>query len=130
MIEEIQNEVKNNITPLVEGIATDFQELMEKEMTLAKQEIKEEISQVKSYASSLIEALIGIMLATLMLCFMLVHLLVENYPSISISKSFGIVTLLLSIISTMLCIKTSSAKKKLTIIPEKTVKSLKEVLNG
>jgi len=120
-----ERERDTSMAQLLSGIVGDAQELVRKEIALARQEIREEIGNAKNAGIKLAIAggvlAIGGLLLVLTLAQGLADLL--NWP---IWAGYGVVGVVLAIVGYFLL---SSAQKQITQIspvPEKTVETIKE----
>jgi len=125
MATERERERDPSIATLVSGIVGDAQELVRKEIALARQEIREEISTAKKAGIGL--AIAGAILAIggLLLVMTLAQGLADllNWPAWA---GYGVVGLVLAVVGYIML---SSAQKRLQTVhpvPEKTVETMKE----
>lgn len=114
-----------SVSTLISGIVGDAQELVRKEIALARQEIREEISTAKDAGTKL--AIAGLVLAIggLLLVLTLAQALADllNQPT---WVGYGIVGLVLAIAGYILFSSAQKRLKEIHPVPEKTVETMKE----
>lgn len=120
-----ERERDTSIADLLSGIVGDAQELVRKEIALARQEIREEISNAKGVAIALAiaSAVLGVggLLLVLTLAQGLADLL--NWPAWA---GYGIVGVVMAIVGFILLSSAQKRMQEISPIPEKTVETLKE----
>jgi len=114
-----------SMAQLLSGIVGDAQELVRKEIALARQEIREEIGNAKNAGIKLAIAgavlAIGGLLLVLTLAQGLADLL--NWPTWA---GYGIVGVVLAIVGYFLLSSAQKQIKEISPVPEKTVETIKE----
>ena len=120
-----EREYDASVSALLSGIVGDAQDLVRKEIALARQEIREEIATAKDAATAL--AIAGAVLAVGGL-FLLVTLALGladllNWP---VWAGFGIVGLVFAIVGAILYSSASQRMKRVHPVPERTVETMKE----
>jgi len=114
-----------SVSTLISGIVGDAQELVRKEIALARQEVREEISNAKDAGIKL--AIAGAVLAVggLLLVLMLAQALADllDLPT---WVGYGIVGLALAIVGYILLSSAQKRMKEISPVPEKTVETMKE----
>lgn len=120
-----EREREASVTSLLGGIVEDAQELVRKEIALARQEIREEIGNAKDAGVKL--AIAGAVLGVggLLLVLMLAQALADllNLPT---WVGYGIVGVVLAIVGYVLLSSAQKTMKQIQPVPEKTVETMKE----
>ena len=120
-----ERERDTSMAQLLSGIVGDAQELVRKEIALARQEIREEIGNAKNAGIKLAIAggvlAIGGLLLVLTLAQGLADLL--NWP---IWAGYGVVGVVLAIVGYFLLSSAQKQIKEISPVPEKTVETIKE----
>lgn len=120
-----EREREASVTSLLGGIVEDAQELVRKEIALARQEIREEIGNAKDAGVKL--AIAGAVLGVggLLLVLMLAQALADllNLPTWA---GYGIVGVVLAIVGYVLLSSAQKTMKQIQPVPEKTVETMKE----
>jgi len=75
MATEVQNRSEPNVTSLVSGIVTDFQDLVKQQFQLTRREIEEDLRKSKEAASIFVLGAGFLFLSAFLLCLMVVHLI-------------------------------------------------------
>jgi drug/metabolite transporter (DMT)-like permease len=119
------HEREASVATLLSGIVSDAQELVRKEIALARQEIREEISAAKDAGIRL--AIAGVVLAVggLLLVLTLAQALADllDWP---VWAGYGIVGVVLTIIGSILFASAHQRMQEIHPVPEKTVATIKE----
>lgn len=119
------HEREASVATLLSGIVSDAQELVRKEIALARQEIREEISAAKDAGIRL--AIAGVVLAVggLLLVLTLAQALADllDWP---VWAGYGIVGVVLTIIGSILFASAQKRMQEIHPVPEKTVATIKE----
>ncbi len=114
-----------SVATLLSGIVGDAQELVRKEIALARQEIREEIGAAKDAGIRL--AIAGVVLAVggLLLVLTLAQALADllDWP---VWAGYGLVGVVLAIVGTILFSSAQKRMQEIHPLPEKTVATLKE----
>lgn len=120
-----ERERDTSVASLLGGIVGDAQELVRKEIALARQEIREEITSAKDAGIQL--AIAGAVLAVggLLLVLMLAQALADllNWPTWA---GYGIVGVVLAIVGYIMLSSAQKRMKQINPVPEKTVETMKE----
>ena len=120
-----EREREASVSTLISGIVGDAQELVRKEIALARQEIREEISSAKDAGIKL--AIAGAVLAIggLLLVLTLAQALADllNLPN---WVGYGIVGLVLAVVGYIMFSSAQKRMKEIKPVPEKTVETMKE----
>jgi len=120
-----ERERDTSMAQLLSGIVGDAQELVRKEIALARQEIREEIGNAKNAGIKLAIAggvlAIGGLLLVLTLAQGLADLL--NWPTWA---GYGVVGVVLAIVGYFLLSSAQKQIKEISPVPEKTVETIKE----
>jgi hypothetical protein len=120
-----QREYDASLATLLSGIVGDAQELVRKEIALARQEVREEISAAKDAGIALAIAgavlAIGGLFLLITLALGLADLL--NWPSWA---GFGVVGLVAAIVGAVLLSTGRQRLKDVHPVPERTVETMKE----
>jgi len=120
-----ERERDTSMAQLLSGIVGDAQELVRKEIALARQEIREEIGNAKNAGIKLAIAgavlAIGGLLLVLTLAQGLADLL--NWPTWA---GYGIVGVVLAVVGYFLLSSAQKQIKEISPVPEKTVETMKE----
>jgi hypothetical protein len=120
-----ERERDTSMAQLLSGIVGDAQELVRKEIALARQEIREEIGNAKDAGIKLAIAgavlAIGGLLLVLTLAQGLADLL--NWPTWA---GYGVVGVVLAIVGYFLLSSAQKQIKEISPVPEKTVETIKE----
>ncbi len=125
MAHESQPATERSIASLVSGLIADAKALLQRELTLAKLEIREDLRTLKAAGLSLS---IGIGIAAvgcLLLCFMLVYL-VATYTPIPLWGCYGIVGGMFVIVGALRLYTGIHTITALEVMPPKTAETLKE----
>lgn len=114
-----------SIATLLGSLVADAQDLVRKEVELAKQEVKVEVNKAKDSAISL--GIGGAVAAVggLMLVFMLVHLLADLL-NIPLWSSYLIVGALFAIVGAFLLQRGRSKMNEVDLVPRETIESVKK----
>jgi len=114
-----------SVATLLSGIVGDAQELVRKEIALARQEIREEISAAKDVGIKLATA--GAVLAVGGL-FLLVTLAlgIADLFNWSAWAGFGLVGIVFAIVGYILYSSAQKQAKEINPVPEKTIETMKE----
>jgi len=120
-----EREYDASVSALLSGIVGDAQDLVRKEIALARQEIREEITAAKDAATAL--SIAGAVLAVGGL-FLLVTLALGladllNWPAWA---GFGIVGVVFGIAGAILLSSARQKMKQINPVPERTIETLKE----
>jgi VIT1/CCC1 family predicted Fe2+/Mn2+ transporter len=120
-----EREYDASVSALLSGIVGDAQDLVRKEIALARQEIREEISAAKQAATALVIAggvlAVGGLFLLVTLALGLADLL--NWPTWA---GFGIVGLVFGIVGAILLSSARQKMKQINPVPERTVETMKE----
>lgn len=120
-----EREYDASVSALLSGIVGDAQELVRKEIALARQEIREEISAAKEAATALAIAggvlAVGGLFLIVTLALGLADLL--NWPTWA---GFGIVGLVFGLVGAILLSSARQKLKQINPVPERTVETMKE----
>lgn len=126
MLDELKNDVRTNIMPLLNGIVDDAQKLFRQEVALAKCEVKQEVKVVKEAGLYFGIGLALGSLAVLLSCLTLVHLLAWLFPTIPMWADYAIVTLLLGIPAGIFMMNGKSVLDKNDLVPRRTIETMKD----
>jgi len=120
-----EREREPSVSTLLSGIVGDAQELVRKEIALARQEIREEINNAKDAGIKLVIAgavlAVGGLLLVLTLAQALAYFL--NWP---VWTGYGIVGVVLAAVGYILFSSAQKRMKQINPVPEKTVETMKE----
>lgn len=113
------------ISSLISGILRDASDLIAKEITAARLEMREELANIKSTAILMGIGAIALLLGGILLLFTIAHALNE-YTDLKLWASFAIVTgvMLLIGIAVLLAGKQRAAKTK--VVPTESIENAKE----
>lgn len=119
-------EVKQSITPHLEGILRDSQTLLRQELALARSEVREEVRNARDIAIGLAAgwALGG--LAALFLLTTLALGIVWLFPDLPMFAGFGLVGLGLAGAAAVFLLRARAVAKEADLAPVQTIDSLKE----
>lgn len=114
-----------SIATLLGELVADAQDLVRKEIELAKQEVRDEVSKAKDSAISL--GIGGVVLAIggLLLVLMLVHVLSDVF-GLSLWVSYLLVGLLFAIVGGVLLMRGRSKASEIDLVPRATVQEVKK----
>ena len=114
-----------SVASLLGGIVNDAQELVRKEIALARQEIREEIGNAKDAGIRLGIAIGVLAIGGLLLVLMLAQALADllNWPTWA---GYGVVGVVLAIVGYILLSSAQKRMKQINPVPEKTVETMKE----
>lgn len=114
-----------SIATLIGELVADAQDLVRKEIDLAKQEVRNEVNKAKDTAISV--AIGGAMAAIggLLLVLMLVHLLASVFH-LSLWVSYLIVGLIFAIVGGVLLVRARSKASDINLVPQETVHEVKK----
>ena len=114
-----------SIATLLGELVADAQDLVRKEIELAKQEVRDEISKAKDSAISL--GIGGVVLAIggLLLVLMLVHLLSDVF-GLRLWLSYLLVGLVFAIVGGVLLMRGRSKASEIDLVPRATVQEVKK----
>lgn len=120
-----EREREDSVASLLGGIVGDAQELVRKEIALARQEIREEIGNAKDAGIQLAIAGAVLGIGGLLLVLMLAQALADllNWPTWA---GYGIVGVVLAIVGYVLLSSAQKRIKQIQPVPEKTVETMKE----
>lgn len=120
-----EREREPSVSSLISGIVGDAQELVRKEIALARQEVREEVNNAKNAGIQL--GIAGAVLAVggLLLVLTLAQALADllNLP---VWVGYGVVGLVLAIAGYILLSSAQKRMKEINPVPEKTVETMKE----
>ena len=126
MLEDIRNEVKNTIAPLLGAIVSDTQTLVRQEIALAKSEVREEFSKARQAGLSFgISAALGI-LAVLFSGWTMAYFLGWLFPSLPLWTCFGLVAVAAGGGASALYSVAKKTARGVEVIPSQTVETMKE----
>jgi uncharacterized membrane protein YqjE len=123
---EVQTNNSTGITPLLTGIISDVQALLQQQLTLFESELKKDLRRTKDAAIPLAIGAIVCLLAGFFLCLALGYLLIWLWPELAYFAAFGIVGIALAIIGGGLVAWGKSQFDAFTPIPRESMKGLKE----
>ena len=126
MLDNLKNDVRNHILPLLSGIVDDTQKLFRQEVALAKCEVKQEVKVVKEAGMYFGIGLALGSLAVLLSCLTLVHLLGWLFPTIPLWADYAIVTLMLGIPAGVFLMNGKTVLDKGELMPRRTIETMKE----
>jgi len=124
--QNLKQDVKHEIAPLVNGLIDDVQTLFRQELKLVRTEVSQDLKVAKEAA---IEFGLGTALASLamlLLALTLVHLLAWMAPSIPLWGCYGIITLLFGAGAAFAISKGADTVDKADFVPRETIRSMKE----
>jgi len=122
----IADDVGTTIGPLIGDIVEDIQTLFRQELALAQSELKIELDRARTAALTFGAAVLATFFAGILGCLTLTYLLAWLVPTLPIWACYGCIFLIVTFVSIGLFVKSAGAKKRIDIIPKKTLKSLKE----
>jgi hypothetical protein len=120
-----EREYDASVSALLSGIVGDAQDLVRKEIALARQEIREEITVAKNAATALAIASAVLAVGGLFLL-VTVALGLADLLSWPAWAGFGIVGLVFGIAGAILLSSARQKMKQINPVPERTVETLKE----
>lgn len=129
MLEELKQEVDGfakDVSPLLQGIVSDFQTLFRQEVALAKAELEQElaVAQMAGIGFGLSAALGS--LASLLLSVTVALLLSWTFPRMPLWGSFALLTVLLGTAAAVALHLTRGRLDSARLIPKHTLETLKE----
>jgi protein-S-isoprenylcysteine O-methyltransferase Ste14 len=114
-----------SVSTLISGIVGDAQELVRKEIALARQEIREEINTAKDAGIKLAIASAVLAVGGLLLVLTLAQALADLLD-LPVWVGYGIVGLVLAIAGYILLSAAQKRMKEIRPVPEKTIETMKE----
>jgi protein-S-isoprenylcysteine O-methyltransferase Ste14 len=114
-----------SVSTLISGIVGDAQELVRKEIALARQEVREEINTAKDAGIKLAIASAVLAVGGLLLVLTLAQALADLLD-LPVWVGYGIVGLVLAIAGYILLSAAQKRMKEISPVPEKTIETMKE----
>jgi protein-S-isoprenylcysteine O-methyltransferase Ste14 len=114
-----------SVSTLISGIVGDAQELVRKEIALARQEVREEINTAKDAGIKLAIASAVLAVGGLLLVLTLAQALADLLD-LPVWVGYGIVGLVLAIAGYILLSAAQKRMKEIRPVPEKTIETMKE----
>ncbi|MEN9845040.1 MAG: hypothetical protein RIS36_187 [Pseudomonadota bacterium] len=126
MIEDFRREFESTMIPLLRGIVDDTQKLLRQEIALARVEVTEDALRARDAVVGIsVGALMGYM-AFIFVCFAAVYLLVAYQPGLPVWGAYGIVAVILAVMSWIFTSRGVRRAREIRGIPEQTVDSIQQ----
>ena len=126
MLENLKQDVKQDIAPLVSSIVADVHTLFRQEVALVRTEVGQDLKVAKVAAIDFALGTALASLAMLLLALTLVHLLASVAPSIPLWGAYGIITLMYGAGAAFAISKGKETVSEANFKPEQTIRSMKE----
>ena len=126
MMEDFRREFESTMTPLLRGIVDDTQKLLRQEIALARVEVREDALRARDAVVGIsVGAMMGY-IAFIFVCFAAVYLLVAYQPRLPVWGAYGIVALVLAVVSWIFTSRGVRRAREIRGIPQQTVDSIQQ----
>lgn len=130
MLDQVREDVDRRITPLVSSIADDLKLLFRQESALLRSEVRKQVQDATSAGLSFAVAATLGMTAANLVGVGIVFLLASLGPQLPLWAWFLITAGLLSLACFGLILRARTKLSAVSLVPEKTLKTLKENVNA
>lgn len=130
MLDQVREDVDRRITPLVSSIADDLKLLFRQESALLRSEVRKQVQDATSAGLSFAVAATLGMTAANLVGVGIVFLLASLGPQLPLWAWFLITAGLLSFACFGLILRARTKLSAVSLVPEKTLKTLKENVNA
>lgn len=126
MMEDFRREFESTMTPLLRGIVDDTQKLLRQEIALARVEVTEDALRARDAVVGIsVGAMMGY-IAFIFVCFAVVYLLIAYEPRLPVWGAYGIVAVILAVMSWIFTSRGVRRAREIRGIPEQTVDSIQQ----
>ena len=115
----------DGIMTLVSGILRDASDLISKELTAAKLEMREELDNFKSTAALMGVGLVALLIGIILLALMLVHLL-QEFTDLNLWACYAIVGGSVTLVGVMILLFGKQRAAKTNLVPTASIENAKE----
>ena len=115
----------DGIMTLVSGILRDASDLITKELTAAKLEMREELDNFKSTAALMGVGLVALLIGIILLALMLVHLL-QEFTDLNLWACYAIVGGSVTLVGVMILLFGKQRAAKTNLVPTASIENAKE----
>jgi hypothetical protein len=115
----------DGIMTLVSGIFRDASELISKEVTAAKLEMREELEKVKSTAALMGVGLVALLVGVILLAMMLVYLL-QEYTALDLWACYAVVGGSISLLGIIILLFGKQRAARTNLVPAASIENAKE----
>jgi len=124
-IPDAEERKTGGILSLVGGIIRDGSELISKEVTAAKLEMREELENVKSTAVLMGVGLVALLVGVILLALMLVYLL-QEYAALDLWVCYAVVGGSISLVGIIVLLSGKQRAAKTNLVPTTSIENAKE----
>ena len=119
------SDLKEEVTPLLQGIITDTQTLLRQEVALVRSEVRQDLKAASQVAAGAAVGAVVATMAGLLMCLALAQYISWSFPQIPLWGSYLSVGLGLGVAAAALLANVRREARELEVVPQ-TINSLKE----